>query len=307
MSNIGREIVTTLVSMYNAKANEERNLHYTKLLELSADKLQFIQNILNILKEDYNNQEKLSVSIFFKSFLNNMIMKKEIDSSERKLIFEELIRSDPSIIVHLTPCIETILFFDEADPINTQHLLETLFAFLEDISKSNEYKSDQEKIRIYFSFFKVAVNVIQDVAILSEKFNNFKDILASAADKAIELLKSSFNEANLQEAQIYSTLIYDWTVICRETTSKISKENKSHAYIDYMTSHNYMVLFNNVIFLGFPNEKVFFDSGDKRLNEAIYASKLTLIKILSQLITVVKPHLHMRNLEGSDFQELLHK
>jgi hypothetical protein len=299
-----REIVNTLVSMYKTADNSERTELYNKLLEFASDKLGFLQTMLNIMKQDYDVNEKLSVSIFFKTFLNNLILKKEISGEDRRLIFMEMIQTDPSIMVHLTQCIESILFFDAADQLNTNHLLEELFKHMVEGVNTGTYNSDADRIRMFLGLFRVAVNVIQDTDTLTQKMTTHKDLLASVAEKSVDHLKTSFNNANQEEALMYSGLVHEFTVICKESTNKMGGDNRS-SHIEYLTSDNFISLFRDIIFMGFPSSKIFFDSGDSTLNQKIYSAKTNMIKIVSQMITMIKPHLHMQSLTGTTFELLL--
>ena len=274
--------------------------------------------MLHILKQDYDVNEKLSVSIFFKTFLNNLILKKEITKEERRMIFMELISTDPSVMVHLTQCIESILFFDEAslgensgslmdsglDPDKPDQLLNILFTHMIDGLSSNNYQSEVDKIKMFLSLFRVAVNVIQDTSVLAAKVNEHKALLAAAAEKSLDGLKNSFNNANQEEALVYSGLVHEFTTICKESTAKIGKDSRTD-HIQYLTSDELMKIFREIIFLGFPHPKVFFDSGDSQLNQKIYSSKTNMIKILSTLVSIIKPHLHMNTLAETTFAALL--
>jgi hypothetical protein len=86
------EIVNSLVLMYGATNNEERNIYYERLCKIAEDSGNFIKSILKVFYGDYNKHQKLSVTIYFKSYLNNLIIKKGLNSEARKDLFEELLK-----------------------------------------------------------------------------------------------------------------------------------------------------------------------------------------------------------------------
>lgn len=301
-----RQIVDTLVTMYETTNSEERGRLYQELNNFSRNKIEFMMYLLQALRQDFTIKEKLSVSIFFKTYLNNLIMKKEINAEERKGIFMEILKSDPSVMVHLTPTIESILFFDEADAVGTHHLMEVLFAQMRDNINDVNSGSEIDRIRMFFALFRAAVNVIQDNAILDEKVKEFKDILASAAEKSLEQLRVCYTNSNLEEAKVYIGLVFEFTTILREISGKVSKENNfHHVHINLFTSDNLIKLMNSIIFLGFPTDKVFSSTGNDMIDEKVFNSKINMIKILSYMITLIKPHLHMNNLVDTEFEKLL--
>lgn len=83
------------------------------------------------------------------------------------------------------------------------------------------------------------------------------------------------------------------------------KDGKEFGFIDYLTTETFLKVAYDVIFLGFPNETILFDSGNNSLNEVIYESKTNIIKILSNLVSVIRPHLHMNKLETTAFGKIL--
>ena len=76
--------------MYRSTDNKKRNDIYFKIMKMTKNKLEFIDNIFEIISSDYDLQTKLATSLFFKSFLNNLIIKKEISADERSMIFDNL-------------------------------------------------------------------------------------------------------------------------------------------------------------------------------------------------------------------------
>lgn len=299
-----KELVNTLVAMYQTTDTSERNRLYQNLLAFSTDKMVFLGYLLNTLKLDFTAQEKLSVSIFFKTYLNNLIMKKEMSSAERIEIFNEIINSETEVIIHLSQCIESIMYFDLTDD-SEGLLVDQLFQHIVNLVKSESQMSDVDKLRLFFTLFKININVIQDSDILSERMKSFSEILISVAGKTIECLKTSFENSNQTDARLFSSLIYEFTMISREAMSKIIKEGKTIEKVDFFTTENYISLVEEIIFFGIPKGGVFFDSGDEQINDRIFQSKTNMIKILSQLITLIKPHINMTNLEGSNFEILL--
>lgn len=78
--------------MYGATNNEERNIYYERLCKIAEDSGNFIKSILKVFYGDYNKHQKLSVTLYFKSYLNNLIIKKGLNSVARKDLFEELLK-----------------------------------------------------------------------------------------------------------------------------------------------------------------------------------------------------------------------
>ena len=72
-----------------------------------------------------------------------------------------------------------------------------------------------------------------------------------------------------------------------------------------MTTDKFIEVAYDTLFIGFQKEVVFFDSGDKKLNEIVYACKCNVVKIISNLMTIIKPHLHMEKLKDTTFVKLL--
>lgn len=223
---VENRIVDTLVSMYATTANEERNILYKQLLGLSENKVDFIKSIIAILGSQFTMQEKLSVTLFFKSYLNNLIVKKELDSFERKGLFEELIKLmfstefESQILTNLTPTIESLLFFDESDHLNCQQLIELLFTQIKDYLGDNIEHTTLNQFRVYFSLFRVGTNVIQDTEALSSKLKDNNTVLCAAAEKIIGCLKQSFSNADIKEAQMFSDSIKDWSLLSRDAMQK---------------------------------------------------------------------------------------
>lgn len=184
-------IVNTLVSMYATTNTEERNQLYAKLCQIAEDKVHFIKTILSILSTDYTVQERLSVTLFFKSYLNNLIIKKQLQADERSGLFEELVKImfefdiPNQVLNNLSPCLESILFFDESDNLNSQHLVENLFAMMMHYMEPGVENVDIRVIRVFFSIYKVATNVIQDVETLSGKMKEYNDVLSDSADRLV--------------------------------------------------------------------------------------------------------------------------
>jgi len=184
-------IVNTLVSMYATTNTEERNQLYAQLCKIAEDKVNFIKTILSILSADYTVQERLSVTLFFKSYLNNLIIKKQLLPEERAGLFEELVKImfefdiPNQVLNNLSPCLESILFFDESDHLQSQHLVENLFGLMMHYMDPGANNVDIRVIRVFFSIFKVATNVIQDTEMLSGKMKEYNDVLSDSADRLV--------------------------------------------------------------------------------------------------------------------------
>lgn len=118
-------------------------------------------------------------------------------------------------------------------------------------------------------------------------------------------MKSSFSTADLESAQAYSTSLYEWANLSKESMSKLCRDGRDFSFVDYLTTEKFLKLSYDVMFLGFPNESLFFDSGNVKLNEMLYASKSCVINIISTLVTIVKPHLHIDKLKDTGFIRLL--
>lgn len=184
-------VVRSLVQMYSATNTEERNQLYNSLVEFSQDKLNFIKLVLAVFPENYTLHEKLSVALFFKSYLNNLIIKKELNTVEQKHLFDELISiifwSDlqQQVLTNLSPCIESLLFYDEANTIESQNLLESMFEQMSANMEAGDESGNHRVVRVFFSLFKVATNVIQDTTQLSDKMKQFNEILCTSAEKML--------------------------------------------------------------------------------------------------------------------------
>ena len=87
--------------------------------------------------------------------------------------------------------------------------------------------------------------------------------------------------------------------------SKLCRDGRDFSFVDYLTTEKFLKLSYDVMFLGFPNDALFFDSGNNKLNEMLYASKSCVINIISTLVTIVKPHLHIDKLKDTGFIRLL--
>jgi hypothetical protein len=87
--------------------------------------------------------------------------------------------------------------------------------------------------------------------------------------------------------------------------SKLCRDGRDFSFVDYLTTEKFLKLSYDVMFLGFPNDALFFDSGNNKLNEMLYASKSSVINIISTLVTIVKPHLHIDKLKDTGFIRLL--
>jgi len=306
-----KDVVEHLVAMYSCTNTEERNVYYKSLVNMSNDRLNFIKTILSIIAGQYQNQEKLSVVLFFKSFLNNLIIKRELTSEERKSLYEELVKimfegnlSD-QLLSNLGPCLESILFFDESDTLNTQHLLECHFQNMMRYINEDVENTDVNVLRVFFSMYRVAVSVIQDVETLSEKMKQYNEILCQAAEKIIVHLKQSFINSDIESAQLYSTSLMEWTLMSKECLNKLCKNAKEFENIDYMTTDAYVNVVYEIIFIAGEEEAVFFESGDDKINESLYASKSNMIKIMTSLMTIIRPHLHYDKLKETGFMRLL--
>lgn len=87
--------------------------------------------------------------------------------------------------------------------------------------------------------------------------------------------------------------------------SKLCRDGRDFSFVDYLTTEKFLKLSYDVMFLGFPNDALFFDSGNNKLNEMLYASKSCVVNIISTLVTIVKPHLHIDKLKDTGFIRLL--
>lgn len=87
--------------------------------------------------------------------------------------------------------------------------------------------------------------------------------------------------------------------------SKLCRDGRDFSFVDYLTTEKFLKLSYDVMFLGFPNDALFFDSGNSKLNEMLYASKSCVVNIISTLVTIVKPHLHIDKLKDTGFIRLL--
>lgn len=185
------------------------------------------------------------------------------------------------------------------------NLIDLLFTLINDYLGDTVDDTNVHPLKVYFCLFKVGINVIQDADVLSEKMKLYNKILCKAAEKLIDNLKTSFSNANVQEAQIYTNAIHDWTVLSKDGMQKCLKDTKQFSFIEYLTTESFLKIAYEVMFLGYPNETILFDSGNNSLNEIIYASKANIIKIMSNLINIIRPHLHMEKLETTAFGKIL--
>ena len=306
------EIVKTLINMYTNTSTEDRTNNYNKLLDLSKNKQIFIENLLLAFRSDYSLKEKLSVSLFFKSYLNNLIIKKELTADERKLVYEEIVKMMFDIQLHdqilknLVPSLETLLLNDEADQISCMHLVECMFLKIEEASKEMD-PSEVYKYNTFINLYKAGVNVIQDLDQLSDRLKSHAEILSAWAEKLISGLKESFENKNEELAFMYSSALLDWWVVNKDALSKMCKESKEYSYIEYLTYDSFINIYYDVaFFFAYPNESVYFESGNSKMNEHINASKWNIVKILSTMITMIRPHLHFDKLKDTRFIKLLH-
>lgn len=314
--DIKDEIVTTLINMYTNTSNEERitfqkNENYNKLVQLSESKLDFIENILLIFRWDYDLKQKLSVSLFFKSYISNLISKKELTPEERKLVYNEMIKIIFDVPLHdlilknLQPTIESLLLNDEADDMTCQHLVESMFIKIEEASKEMD-PSQIYKYNALLNLYKIAVGVIHDLEQLADRLKSHADILSAWAEKLILGLKESYENKNQENAFLFASALLEWWTLNKEALSKMCKEAKEYSYIEYLTFDSFINIYYDIAFFAYPNESVYFDSGNSKMNEIINCSKSNIIKILSTLITVIRPHLHYEKLQDTRFIKLLH-
>ena len=305
------EIVNTLINMYTNTSNEERTANYTKLLELSKDKQAFIEWLLSVIHSEYSLKEKLSVSLFFKSYLNNLMVKKELSAEERTFVYNEIVRILFDVPIHdqilknLGPIIESLLLNDEKDTMNCMHLVETMFMQIEEVSREMD-PSQIFKYNAFLNLYKVAVSVIQDLDQLADKLKSHAEILGAWAEKLLAGLKESFENKNEEQAMLYSSALLDWWTMNKDAWSKFCKETKEYSYIEYLAYDTFINIYYDVAFFAYPNESVYFDSGNSRMNECINSSKWNIVKILSTLITMIRPHLHYEKMKDTRFIKLLH-
>jgi hypothetical protein len=169
----------------------------------------------------------------------------------------------------------------------------------------NPADKDARSLRVFFSLFKATTNIIQDAEELSEKMKEYNDILCESCNKLVVDLKASFNNGDKETALVLCTSVLEWASLCRETMTKICKNNKSFEHIDYYTSEKFLRVAYDVLFVGFPDEALFFNSGDDQLNTLIYSAKENILKVVSNLIIYIKPHLHMQQLKDTSFIKLI--
>ena len=306
-----KEIVSTLVSMYQAISVEDRNKHYNNLCHLAENKGRFLQGIVKILYGQYEVQQKLSVVLYFKSYMNNLIIKKSLSPIERKEVFWELLKVSfecdlqTDVRNNLSPCLESLLFADESDHLDSQHLLDLMFETMGKYIGDNPREQDGRILRVFFSLYKVSTNIIQDVNVLSEKLRSYNKVLWSGAMKVIEDLRVAFTNGDIESAKMYSSSIFDWTMIYKDTLNKIQRGSKGLSFIDFMTREDFMNVVYIIIFLSTEEEKIFFTTGDDKVDSYLYMAKEYVIKIIGQLISYIKPHLHMKALKDTDFIKLL--
>lgn len=294
-----RQIIDTIVAMNSTTDSAVRNQHHGELLELTKDKINFINSIIKILINDFSQQEKISVSIFFSSFLNNMILNKEIDDKDQKLIFKKLICVDPFVMPHISPLIGSILFFDDSDSKKSNYLIRPLLKKMTKNYEDVKYDTENDRLITFFTLFKIAVNCIQDKEKLLEKMKELKSNLADAGKTSINSLYQSFKNEDPEKVQAYSERILEFCKICEKAMDKM--EDKA---IYFFNSNWFAKIFYAIIFLGYPNEKVFFNWKESKLNKTIYSFKNIIIKIVFQMITRIRLHEYMEKGENTDFEKL---
>lgn len=271
----------------------------------------------------YELTHKLSVILYFKSYLNNMIIKKSLTSIERKEVFNEFIKVlfeanlPVEIRNNLTPCLESLLFADQNDREGSQNLLEDLFQTMDSYASTDPSSLDPKILRVFFSLFKTSTNIIQDGTVLSERLRMNNKFLCVAVSKMIEELKESFSKGNQQEAKQNSAALQEWVMIYKECLNKTQKtihnpelpesEQKSYglSYVDYLTREDFMKVAYEIMFLASPGESLFFTTGDEKIDILLFNAKENIIKIIGSLISFIKPHLHMNALRDTDFLKLL--
>lgn len=317
------EIVKTLVGMYAAKSTEERNGLYNNLVILSENKGRFIQGIVRTMYGSYELTQKLSVVLYFKSYLNNMIIKKSLTPTDRKDIFNEFVKvmfeADLPIEVrnNLTPCLESLLFADEADRDGTQNLLQLLFETMDSYSAVDPKTHDPKILRVFFSLFRASTNIIQENGVLSDRLRASNKFLCAAASKIIEELRAAFLAGNQAEAKQNSAALQEWVMIYKESLSKTQKKldyphipqtqkpSVGLSYIDFLTREDFMKISYEIILIASPKERLFFTTGDDKIDILLFNAKENIIKIVANLISYIKPHLHMKALKDTDFLKLL--
>ena len=303
-------IVNNLQAMYSAVDGEERNAYFNKLMYLTKDQQTFFNNIFMILESKFDSKAKLSTSLFFKSVLNNMIIKREIKADERLSIFDSLTRVifnsmfPDNILQNISPWIESLLFYDESDQLDSKDLLEILQFKIQDLVIDNETSSIY-KTKVYLIMFKIITNVLQDWERISENFKRYGDAICKCAENLVVCIKETFKSGDEREAKEWALGLLEWSALNRDATSKIWKDSSNYKFIEYMLSDNYAGIFYDIIFLASSKDEIFFNSGDNKLDETIYSCKTQVIKIVSTLITIVKPHLHMTSLQNSTLIRLL--
>ena len=161
------------------------------------------------------------------------------------------------------------------------------------------------KTKVYLVMFKILTNVIQDLDILSQKFKLHSLELWKCAENMISSLKDSFLKANEEKAKEWAVVLHEWSALNRDGIAKAWKESTEYSFIEYLVSDEFVKIFYDIIFLAFPRNAVFFDSGNKRLNEIIYSCKHLTLKIVSTLVSIFKPQIHMDTLKDTSFIKLL--
>jgi len=129
--------------------------------------------------------------------------------------------------------------------------------------------------------------------------------LCISVSKIIEDLKACFEAGDIEGAKIFSHSILEWASLYKESLTKIQKEAQGFSFIDFLTREEFMKVVYDVVFLAFPNEQIFFNTGDEKIDSYLYMAKEYVIKIVGQLISYIKPHLHMKALKDTDFIRLI--
>jgi len=114
--------------MFQPAAPEVKKLAEATIQQLSHDPVAFSIKLSELLDvaSPYTEANKIAVSIFLKSFLNNQLASRALQADHRAQVFEKILnlmlpkaRVSTPCVSHLSACLENILFFDEADTLGS--------------------------------------------------------------------------------------------------------------------------------------------------------------------------------------------
>ena len=78
--------------MFQPLEPEQKSIHERQIKEITSNRQAFFELIFWCFQNRIEDNSKLALGIFFKTYLNNVLASRVIDDKEKETVFDELVK-----------------------------------------------------------------------------------------------------------------------------------------------------------------------------------------------------------------------